>query len=142
MLDSIRNIFSIPDLRKRIIFTLFILAVYRIGWQVPNPGISGAALQEFWEQQRGTILGFVDLFSGRNMSKMTIFALGIMPISVPLSFSSCFRLSGLTWKDYLRKENSAEKKSPNTRVMGPLLSAPSRLLLSLCGCKPKAAPVG
>ncbi len=99
MLESIKNIFSIPDLRKRIIFTLLILAVYRVGWQVPNPGISGAALQEFWEQQRGTILGFVDLFSGRNMSKMTIFALGIMPY---ISASIILQLLQVVWP-YLEK---------------------------------------
>jgi preprotein translocase subunit SecY len=99
MLESIRNIFSIPDLRKRIIFTLLLLAVYRVGWQIPNPGISGAALQEFWEQQRGTILGFVDLFSGRNMSKMTIFALGIMPY---ISASIILQLLQVVWP-YLEK---------------------------------------
>ena len=99
MLESIRNIFSIPDLRRRVIFTLFILAVYRIGWQIPNPGISGAALQEFWEAQRGTILGFVDLFSGRNMSKMTIFALGIMPY---ISASIILQLLQVVWP-YLEK---------------------------------------
>ncbi|MFO7867323.1 MAG: preprotein translocase subunit SecY [Candidatus Aminicenantes bacterium] len=79
MLESIRNIFSIPDLRRRVIFTLMILAVYRIGAQIPNPGISGQALAEFWQAQRGTLFGMVDLFTGRNMSRMTIFALGIMP---------------------------------------------------------------
>jgi len=99
MLESIRNIFSIPDLRKRIIFTLLLLAVYRVGWQIPNPGISGVALQEFWEQQRGTILGFVDLFSGRNMSKMTIFALGIMPY---ISASIILQLLQVVWP-YLEK---------------------------------------
>ena len=109
MLDSIRNIFSIPDLRKRIIFTLLILAVYRVGWQVPNPGISGAALQEFWEQQRGTILGFVDLFSGRNMSKMTIFALGIMPY---ISASIILQLLQVVWPylERLSKEGELGRK--------------------------------
>lgn len=109
MLESIRNIFSIPDLRKRIIFTLFILAVYRVGWQVPNPGISGAALQEFWEQQRGTILGFVDLFSGRNMSKMTIFALGIMPY---ISASIILQLLQVVWPylERLSKEGELGRK--------------------------------
>ena len=109
MLDSIKNIFSIPDLRKRIIFTLFILAVYRVGWQVPNPGISGAALQEFWEQQRGTILGFVDLFSGRNMSKMTIFALGIMPY---ISASIILQLLQVVWPylERLSKEGELGRK--------------------------------
>ena len=109
MLDSIRNIFSIPDLRKRIIFTLLILAVYRVGWQIPNPGISGAALQEFWEQQRGTILGFVDLFSGRNMSKMTIFALGIMPY---ISASIILQLLQVVWPylERLSKEGELGRK--------------------------------
>lgn len=109
MLDSIKNIFSIPDLRKRIIFTLLILAVYRVGWQVPNPGISGAALQEFWEQQRGTILGFVDLFSGRNMSKMTIFALGIMPY---ISASIILQLLQVVWPylERLSKEGELGRK--------------------------------
>ncbi len=99
MLESIRNIFSIPDLRKRIIFTLLLLAVYRIGWQIPNPGISGSALAEFWEQQKGTIFGFVDLFSGRNMSRMTIFALGIMPY---ISASIILQLLQVVWP-YLEK---------------------------------------
>jgi preprotein translocase subunit SecY len=92
MLDSIRNIFSIPDLRKRIIFTLLL-----------------AALQEFWEQQRGTILGFVDLFSGRNMSKMTIFALGIMPY---ISASIILQLLQVVWPylERLSKEGELGRK--------------------------------
>jgi preprotein translocase subunit SecY len=94
MLESIRNIFSIPDLRKRVIFTLLLLAVYRIGAQIPNPGISGDALAELWAQQKGTILGFVDLFSGRNMSRMTIFALGIMPY---ISSSIILQLLQVVW---------------------------------------------
>ncbi|MDH5467140.1 MAG: preprotein translocase subunit SecY [Candidatus Aminicenantes bacterium] len=109
MLDSIRNIFSIPDLRKRVIFTLLLLAVYRIGWQIPNPGISADALQEFWEAQRGTILGFVDLFSGRNMSKMTIFALGIMPY---ISASIILQLLQVVWPylERLSKEGELGRK--------------------------------
>ncbi len=109
MLDSIRNIFSIPDLRKRVIFTLILLAIYRIGWQIPNPGISGPALEEFWEAQRGTILGFVDLFSGRNMSKMTIFALGIMPY---ISASIILQLLQVVWPylERLSKEGELGRK--------------------------------
>jgi len=109
MLESIRNIFSIPDLRKRVIFTLLLLAVYRIGWQIPNPGISGDALAQFWETQRGTILGFVDLFSGRNMSKMTIFALGIMPY---ISASIILQLLQVVWPylERLSKEGELGRK--------------------------------
>ena len=94
MLDSVRNIFAIPELRKRVIFTLILLAVYRIGAQIPNPGISSDALAEFWQAQKGSILGFIDLFSGRNMSRMTIFALGIMPY---ISASIILQLLTVVW---------------------------------------------
>lgn len=109
MLESIRNIFSIPDLRRRVLFTLAILAVYRIGAQIPNPGISATALAEFWEAQRGTILGFVDLFSGRNMSRMTIFALGIMPY---ISASIILQLLQVVWPylERLSKEGELGRK--------------------------------
>lgn len=109
MLDSIRNIFSIPELRKRVIFTLLLLAVYRIGAQIPNPGISASALAEFWQAQKGTILGFVDLFSGRNMSRMTIFALGIMPY---ISASIILQLLQVVWPyiERLSKEGELGRK--------------------------------
>lgn len=109
MLDSIRNIFSIPDLRKRVIFTLLLLAVYRIGAQIPSPGISGPALEEFWQMQRGTILGFVDLFTGRSMSRMTIFALGIMPY---ISASIILQLLQVVWPylERLSKEGELGRK--------------------------------
>ena len=109
MLDSIKNIFSIPDLRKRVIFTLMLLAVYRIGAQIPNPGISEAALAEFWEQQKGTIFGMLDLFTGRGMSRMTIFALGIMPY---ISSSIILQLLQVVWPylERLSKEGELGRK--------------------------------
>ncbi len=109
MLDSIRNIFSIPELRKRVIFTLLLLAVYRIGGQLPNPGISSAALAEFWQTQKGSLLGFIDLFSGRNMSQMTIFALGIMPY---ISASIILQLLTVVWPylERLSKEGELGRK--------------------------------
>lgn len=109
MLGSIRNIFSIPDLRKRVIFTLMILAVYRIGAQIPNPGLDGNALAEFWEMQKGTIFGMVDLFTGRNMSRMTIFALGIMPY---ISSSIILQLLQVVWPylERLSKEGELGRK--------------------------------
>ena len=109
MLDSIRNIFSIPELRKRVIFTLLLLAVYRAGGQIPNPGISSSALAEFWQAQKGTILGFIDLFSGRYMSKMTIFALGIMPY---ISASIILQLLQVVWPylERLAKEGELGRK--------------------------------
>jgi len=109
MLDSIRNIFSIPELRKRVIFTLLLLAVYRAGGQIPNPGISSTALAEFWQAQKGTILGFIDLFSGKYMSKMTIFALGIMPY---ISASIILQLLQVVWPylERLAKEGELGRK--------------------------------
>jgi len=109
MLDSIRNIFSIPELRKRVIFTLALLAVYRAGGQIPTPGISSSALAEFWQAQKGNILGFIDMFSGRYMSRMTIFALGIMPY---ISASIILQLLQVVWPylERLSKEGELGRK--------------------------------
>ncbi len=78
-MSSFGNVFNIPELRRRILFTLGILAVYRVGAHIPTPGIDSAALAEIFEQAKGTILGFFDMFSGGALSRLTIFALGIMP---------------------------------------------------------------
>src|SRR5436189_2816409 len=79
MFDKLANIFRIPDLRKRILFTLGLLAVYRLGGHIPTPGVNADLLHQFFEQQRGSFLGFVDLFSGGQLKRLTVFALGIMP---------------------------------------------------------------
>jgi preprotein translocase subunit SecY len=83
MLSALSNIFKIPDLRKKIILTFALIAVYRIGGYIPTPGIDGAALSQFFENiaktAGGTLFGIMDLFSGGAISKLTIFALGIMP---------------------------------------------------------------
>src|ERR1700689_537234 len=79
LLDTIANMFRIPDLRKRIFFTLALLAVYRFGGHVPTPGIDGKRLTEFFQQNSGSLFGFIDMFSGGNFRRLTIFALGIMP---------------------------------------------------------------
>ena len=109
MLDSIRNIFSVPELRKRVIFTLLLLAVYRIGGQLPIPGLSSAALQEFWQSQKGSLFDFINLFSGGNMSRMTIFALGIMPY---ISSSIILQLLTVVWPylERLSKEGELGRK--------------------------------
>lgn len=77
--EGFGNIFKVPELKKRILFTLALLAVYRIGAHIPVPGIDTAALGDFFDQMRGTILGFFDMFSGGALGRLTIFALGIMP---------------------------------------------------------------
>jgi len=83
MLNAIVNSFRIPDLKKRLLVTAGLLAVYRIGCYVPTPGIDATALSEFFNRmaksQGGTILGIINMFSGGAMERLTIFALGIMP---------------------------------------------------------------
>jgi preprotein translocase subunit SecY len=79
MLEKLANVFRVPDLRKRILFTLFLLAVYRLGGHIPTPGINADKLAQFFDQNRGSFLGFVDLFSGGQLRRLTVFALGIMP---------------------------------------------------------------
>ena len=79
MFEKLANIFRIPDLRKRVLFTLAMLAVYRLGGHLPSPGVNFLKLEEAFKQNAGSLLGFVDLFSGGNLRRMTIFALGIMP---------------------------------------------------------------
>jgi len=79
MFDKLANIFRIPDLRRRILFTLGLLFVYRLGGHIPTPGVNADKLAQFFEQNRGSFLGFVDLFSGGQLRRLTIFALGIMP---------------------------------------------------------------
>src|SRR5258705_6089119 len=78
MFEKIANIFKIPDLRKRVLFTLGMLAVYRLGSHIPTPGINADMLAQFFNQNSGSALGLVDLFSRRNLRKVTVFALGLM----------------------------------------------------------------
>jgi preprotein translocase subunit SecY len=79
LFTGLKNIFNIPELRKRIIFTLLLLAVYRIGAHIPTPGVKGEALSQFLHQSAAGLMGFFDMFSGGALSRVTIFALGIMP---------------------------------------------------------------
>src|SRR5512144_1746358 len=95
MVESLRNIFAVPDLRKRVIFTLGLLAVYRVGHVIPMPGIDPKALQQFMEQAQGNnMFGLYDMFSGGNLSRITIFALGIMPY---ISASIILQLLAVVW---------------------------------------------
>ncbi|MFZ5788329.1 MAG: preprotein translocase subunit SecY, partial [Acidobacteriota bacterium] len=99
MIESLRNIFAIPDLRKRVLFTFGLLAVYRFGSFIPVPGIDPFAIEEFTKAAQGTILGFLNLFSGGALGRMTIFALGIMPY---ISASIILQLLTVVWP-YLEK---------------------------------------
>lgn len=79
MLRSLQDIFKIPELKRRLLVTLGILAVYRLGAAVPTPGVNAQALINFFETQKGTLFGFLDMFSGGALGRFSIFALGIMP---------------------------------------------------------------
>src|ERR1700693_4479967 len=78
-IEAVKNMFRIEDLRNRVLFTLGLLAVYRLGAHIPTPGINTAVLAELFKQSAGSVLGIFDLFSGGNFRRLTIFALGIMP---------------------------------------------------------------
>ena len=94
MIDSLRSIVAIPDLRKRVLFTLTILAIYRVGSHIPTPGVNTEALAILAEQAAGTMFGLYDMFSGGNLSQVTIFALGIMPY---ISASIILQLLTVVW---------------------------------------------
>ncbi|MBI1786409.1 MAG: preprotein translocase subunit SecY [Acidobacteria bacterium] len=79
LFEAIANVFRIPDLRKRLLFTLGLLAVYRLGGHVPTPGINLIRWEEFFQRNAGGLFGFLDLFAGGNIRRLTVFALGIMP---------------------------------------------------------------
>ncbi|GIU75157.1 MAG: protein translocase subunit SecY [Bryobacteraceae bacterium] len=77
--EALANVFRIPDLRQRVLFTLGLLAVYRLGAAIPIPGVDAIRFEEFFRRNQGTLFGFLDLFSGGQFRRLTIFALGIMP---------------------------------------------------------------
>ncbi|HSR70485.1 MAG TPA: preprotein translocase subunit SecY [Acidobacteriota bacterium] len=107
--NSVRNIVSIPDLRKRIFFMLALLAVYRVGSWIPTPGVDSTALQAFFQQQAGTVFGFLDIFSGGNLSRLSIFSLGIMPY---ITASIILQLLTVVWPylERLSKEGELGRK--------------------------------
>lgn len=109
MLEAFQNIFRIPELKKRVLFTLGMLAVYRIGCHIPTPGIDTIALSHFFKQAEGTLLGLFDMFSGGALERMSVFALGIMPY---ISSSIIFQLLTVVVPaiEKLSKEGEAGRK--------------------------------
>ena len=99
MENSLKNIFAVSDLRNRVLFTLGLLGVYRIGHHITVPGVNIGALAELARQAQNTMFGLYDMFSGGNLSKVTIFALGIMPY---ISASIILQLLTVVWP-YLEK---------------------------------------
>ena len=105
MLEKVANIFRIPDLRKRVLFTLGLLAVYRLGSHIPTPGINADMLAQFFNQNSGSALGLVDLFSGGNLRRLTIFALGIMPY---ITASIIFQLLTVIYEPLAKLQKEGE----------------------------------
>ena len=120
---AFRNIFSTPDLRNRVLFTLALLAVYRLGGFIPTPGINTELLQQLFQQGQGSVLGLFDLFSGGNLRRLTIFALGIMPY---ITASIILQLLVVVWPylERLQKEGELGRRkiTQYTRYLTIILS--------------------
>ncbi len=124
MLEKFLNIFRIPDLRKRVLFTLGILAVYRLGAHIPTPGVNAHMLEQLFNSQSGGALGLMDLFGGGNLRRMTVFALGIMPY---ITASIIFQLLTVVYEPLARIQKEGElgrrKITQWTRYMTVILAA-------------------
>ena len=130
--QALANIFRIPDLRKRLLFTLAMLAVYRLGAFMPTPGINTDVLRQYFQQNQGSVLGIFDLFSGGNFRRLTIFALGIMPY---ITASIILQLMTVVWPylESLQKEGELGRKkiTQYTRYLTILLSLFQSLSIAL-----------
>jgi preprotein translocase subunit SecY len=124
LLEAFRNIFSTPDLRKRVLFALALLAVYRLGSYIPTPGINTDLLEQLFKQYQGSALGIFNLFSGGNLRRLTIFALGIMPY---ITSSLVLQLLVVVWPylERLQKEGELGRRkiTQYTRYLTIVLSA-------------------
>jgi len=122
-LQSFANVFNVPDLRKRVLFTFLLLAVYRLGAHIPTPGVDPQAINAFFKASAGSIFGFLDIFSGGALRRLSVFALGIMPY---ISSSIILQLLTVVWP-YLEKlskegEMGRKKITQYTRYGTVLLS--------------------
>ncbi len=142
--ENLRNIFKIPELRRRVLITLALILVYRIGRHIPIPGVNADALTSFFAAQKGTLFGLFDLFSGGNLKRATVFALGIMPY---ISSSIIFQLlvTVIPYLEKLSKEGEAGRKkiTQYTRVGTVVLSVIQGAGISLWleGLNPSGTPV-
>jgi preprotein translocase subunit SecY len=124
MFEKLQNIFRIPELKRRVIFTLALLCVYRLGGHIPTPGVNSTALVSAFAQQSNSLFGLYDLFVGGSFAKATVFALGIMPY---ISVSIIFQLLGavIPYFEKLQKEGEEGRKkiTQYTRVGTVALAA-------------------
>jgi preprotein translocase subunit SecY len=132
MLEKFSNIFRIPDLRNRLLFTLGMLAVYRLGAHIPTPGVDTKALESFFDSQSGSALGLVDLFSGGNLRRLTVFALGIMPY---ITASIIFQLLTVVYEPLAKLQKEGEigrrKITQWTRYMTVVLGVVQSFAIAL-----------
>lgn len=142
MASGLQGTANIPELKRRITFTLLMLAVYRIGVQIPTPGINGEALADFFAKNSGTIFGMFNMFSGGALQNFSIFALGIMPY---ISASIIFQLLQVVVPqvEALAKEGESGRRkiTQYTRYSTVLLSIVQGLFISI-GLESMAAPSG
>lgn len=115
MIQKIANIFDIPDLRKRVLFTLGALAVYRLGAVIPIPGINADAIKAIFESQKNTLLGFLNMFSGGALSRFSIFSMGVMPyINASIIMSLLQGAHVLPYLDRLHREGELGRRKLNS----------------------------
>ena len=140
-MQQITDIFKIKDLKNRILFVLGALAVYRLGATIPIPGINTAALQALFESQKGSLLGFLDIFSGGALSRFSIFSMGVMPyINASIIMSLVQGAHVFPILDRLQKEGEAGRKKivQFTRVFTLFLAAFQSLGLTIALTKMQA----
>jgi preprotein translocase subunit SecY len=132
MFEKFANIFRIPDLRRRVLFTLAMLFVYRLGGHIPTPGVNANALEQFFNSQAGSSLGLVDLFSGGNLRRLTVFALGIMPY---ITASIIFQLLTVVYEPLAKLQKEGElgrrKITQWTRYVTIILGVVQSLAIAL-----------
>ena len=124
MIDTLKNLFAVADLRNRVLFTLGMLAVYRVGNWIPTPGVNTEALRILTEQVQGSMFGLYDMFTGGSLSRATIFALGVMPY---ISSSIILQLLTVVWPylERLSKEGELGRRkiTQYTRYLTLVLAA-------------------
>src|ERR1700685_3663131 len=127
--EAVANVFRVPDLRKRLLFALGLLAIYRLGGHIPTPGIDANKLSDLFSKNAGSLFGYIDLFRGGKLRRLTIFALGVMPY---ITASIILQLLTVVWPtlEKLQKEGELGRRKITqwTRYLTVLLA----LVQSFC----------
>jgi len=126
MIQRFTDIFDVPDLRRRVVFTLVAIAVYRVGAAIPTPGINADAIKSIFEAQKNGLLGFLNIFSGGALSRFSIFSMGVMPyINASIIMSLLQGAHVLPYLDRLHKEGELGRRKLNslTRYLTLVLAA-------------------